>query len=61
MVSDDSRGHDDGDISTGAESDREAALDIQVNAFFLDLAATSMYSPEELAEAAMRTYRRLKP
>jgi hypothetical protein len=60
-MSDDPRGHDDGDVFVGTTAERDDALDFQFKAFLDDLAVTEGYSPiPELLAGCHRAIRYLR-
>jgi len=59
-MTDDPRGHDDGDIIAGPADERDAALDLQLNAVLLSLAQDEGYSAEALTAGLRRTIARIR-
>lgn len=53
-MSDDPRGHDDGDMFVGSDAERAAALDFQFKVFLDDLAATEGYEIDGLIAGCRR-------
>lgn len=60
MISDDPRGHDDGDQPAGSDEDRERSLDLMFGAFLLSIAEEGMYGADDLADACDRAARILR-
>ena len=58
-MTDDPRGHDDGDVFAGPADERAAALDRQLNGFLLSIAQDEGYSAEALTAGLRRAIARL--
>jgi len=59
-MTDDPRGHDDGDIFAGPADERDAALDRQLNAFLVSIAQDEGYSAEALIAGLRRAIAMLR-
>jgi hypothetical protein len=59
-MSDDPRGHDDGDLAVGGAGERNDALDFMFRAFLTSIAGEGVYGGEDLAKACDRMARELR-